>query len=357
MVRRQVSLSRRIRAHWGTLLNTALWGTAAIACLVLYAIQVPGGNTRAIAVAQRHPVIVPQGGRLASINVEVGSVVEAGQALGTVEVPGLSQELEAAQSELAALEATVGGDPERARRFAKDTSGAQARWLAARVALESQRATLVAKELELARLQAPGAAVAALQVEQARAGRDALQVEIAARSDELAALAAAYADARARASGGTDPVLEAQVQAAGARVESLRVRLDNGILRSPAPGVVAATQSVDAGRTLDAGTLPAPGTWMPSGAAAFLVIEPQSMEAVVYLPPARARTLTAGTAVGLAASDGRNIEAKVIGVSPSVEAVPVQQLADPAFPEWGVPVRIRSVNAQLVPGESLAVTF
>lgn len=357
MVRRQVSLARRIRAHLGSLINGALWGTAAITCLVLYGLQAPGGSTRAVAIAQRHPVIVPQGGRLASINVQVGSVVEAGQPLGTVEVPGLAQELEAAQAELGGLEATLAADPERARRFAKDTSGAQARWLAARVALESQRAELVARELELARLQAPGVAVPALEVEQARARRDALQVEIDARAGELSALAEAYADARARASGGVDPVLESQVQAASARVESIRVRLDNGILRAPAPGVVAAPQVVDGGRTLDVGTLPSPGVWLPSGAPAFVVVETEAAVAVVYLPAARARGLTAGASVSLNAADGRSIEAKVVDIGPSVESIPLQQLHDPTLPEWGVAVRVRPVTGSLVPGELLAVSL
>jgi multidrug efflux pump subunit AcrA (membrane-fusion protein) len=298
-----------------------------------------------VAIAQRHPVIVPQGGRLASINVQVGSVVEAGQPLGTVEVPGLAQELEAAQAELGGLEATLAADPERARRFAKDTSGAQARWLAARVALESQRAELVARELELARLQAPGVAV------------HALQVEIDARAGELSALAEAYADARARASGGVDPVLESQVQAASARVESIRVRLDNGILRAPAPGVVAAPQVVDGGRTLDVGTLPSPGVWLPSGAPAFVVVETEAAVAVVYLPAARARGLTAGASVSLNAADGRSIEAKVVDIGPSVESIPLQQLHDPTLPEWGVAVRVRPVTGSLVPGELLAVSL
>ena len=245
----------------------------------------------------------------------------------------------------------------RTRRFAKDTSGAQARWLSARVAVESQRAALVAKELELSRLQSPGAAVPALQIEQARAARDALVVEIAARGEELAALAGAYADARARATSEGDPVLEAQVQAASARVEALRRRLDSGVLRAPAAGLVAAIPQFQSGSPVDAGLLPSPGTWLPGGVAALSVVEDTANEAVLYLPSARAGSLVEGETVTLSGADGRKIAARVLGISPSVEPVPLRQLADPAYPEWGVPVRLLALDSPLRPGEAFAVNY
>ncbi len=357
MVRRRVPLGRRIRAHLGTLVNTGLWCAATATCVVLYLLQAPTGGTLAVAVVKRHPVVVPEGGRMATLQVEVGAVVEVGQELATIEVPGLAEQVRAAQAELAALESTLLGDAESTRRFAKDTSGAQARWLAARVALESQRAQLIAKEMELARLQLPGTAVAVLQVEQARASRDALLVEIEARAEELTALAATYADARERAGAGADPALEAQVQAAGARVGALQQRLDAGTLRAPAAGVVAAIPEVQDGAATEGGHLPSPGTWLPGGVPVLLVVEASAEEAVVYLPPARALALADGAAVTLSGADGRSISARVVSVAASVEAVPLRQLSDPSLPEWGVPVRLRAAGEALKPGEAFAITY
>jgi multidrug efflux pump subunit AcrA (membrane-fusion protein) len=336
------------------LINAGLWVGSALACVFLYLVQAPESSLRAVAVVQRHPVVVPQGGRLATLGVEVGSSVEAGQALGTVEVPGLAQDLVAAQAELSRLQATVGVDPERTRRFAKDASSSQARWMAARVALESQRATLVARELELGRLQAPGAAVPALEIEQAQAGRDALKTEIRVREEELAVLKAAWEAASDRASAGADPVLEAQVQAAEARVGAIRERLEAGVLRAPAAGVVSAISQSSGGSP---GLLPSPGTWLPGGVAALAIVEAEAHEAVVYLPPVRARTLDQGAPVTLEGADGHRIAARVVGVSPSVESVPARQLTNPEYAEWAVPVHVRTVDAVLVPGDSFAVNW
>lgn len=355
-MKRQVSLSRRLRANLGTIINTGLWATAALACLVLYAAAPVSGRPRAVAVVERHPVVVPSSGRLATLEVGAGDTVQAGQVLGSVEVPGLSSRLAGAEAELEALRATLAaGDPSEARRFAKDTAGAQSRWLSSRVELEALRAEAVGLDLELARLQAPGIGVAAAELEQRQAARSAIAARIAAVGEEVAALEAAYVTARSLQAEGSDALLEARVQAAAAEVEELLAEKEASILRAPSAGTVAAVPDRAGVSPIDTGSLPAPGQWLQAGTPAMSVVEPAAREAVAWLSPAQARALASGAPVELRGDDGEIIAAHVVAVGAAVEPVPVRQLADPTVLEWGVPVTMRTDSTLLMPGEGFGI--
>ncbi|GDX81956.1 hypothetical protein LBMAG42_37670 [Deltaproteobacteria bacterium] len=359
MVRRQIPLTRRLRANAGVIANTGIWLGATTMCLVLYAAQGSDAPMHAVAMVEKHPVAVPESGRLASLEVVAGQRVEAGQSLGTIEVPGLAQELVAVQAQLLALQATTeGADPERERRFAKDLSGAQSRWLEGKVTLEAQRAELLGRDMALARLKTPGAAVPASEVEQSQAARDALAREVSAREESVAASERAYVQARALSGGTTDAALEARVQEATARVEMVRARLEASVLRAPTAGTVQPVVSgSDSASPTAAGTLPAAGSWLQAGVPAFAVVEGTTREAVWYVSPDRARELVEGAPVTLESARGERVDAKVLAVSPAVEQVPVRQLADPAMLQWGVAVTVQTAKTELMPGEGFAVRY
>lgn len=348
-------LARRVRANLGAIANAAVWGGSAIFCALLYLAGGSEGGTRAVAVVVRHPVVVPISGRLAAIEVVVGARVEAGQQLGLVAVPGLEQRIVAAQAELQVLHSTLAaGDPAEARRYAKDTAGAQARWLSARVEWESVRAEQVGVDAELSRLRSPGLAVSAIEVERLSARRDTLAARGAALSEGVDALERAYVVASGFEAAGADTVLEARVQAAAARVEELRALQEAAILRAPAAGTVAAVPRTVGATPTDIGTLPAPGTWVEAGIAALSVVETSSREAVAYLPPSVARELKTGEPVTLVSTDRQSIASTVVAVGAAVEPVPLRQLADPTLVEWGVPVTVRTNAAVLTPGEAFS---
>ncbi len=344
MVRRQVPLSRRLRAHAGQLVNAGIWSGAALLSLVLYVVGAPESGTRAVAVVRQHPVYVPESGRLASISVSSGQRVEAGAELGVVEVPGLAQELAAAQAELMAIQAEHGLEgADLARRFVKDSDSAHARWLSARVDLESRRAELVGLDLELSRLETPGAAVPQTDIDLARARRDAARAEIAARVDEVAALERAYVQARSRG-GGADAVLEARVSAAAAMVDALRSRAEASVLRAQAAGTVT-------------GRVPSAGTWLQAGIPAVTLTEATTQEAVVYVSPSLARQLEQGAVASLVGERGDRYDARIATIGPAMEVVPLQQVTDLERPEWGIPVTLTVADAILTPGEALTVEF
>lgn len=355
-MKRQVSLSRRLRANLGAIVNTAVWGASCVVCLVLYVSGPEGGRPRAVAVVERHPVVVPASGRLASLEVAPGQNVTAGQVLGTVEVPGLASRLAAAEAELEALRATLAaGDPLEARRFAKDTAGAQSRWLSAKVDLEALRAEGVAADLALSRLQTPGVGVAALELEQAQAARATISARIAAKSEEVGALEAAYVSARSLQSEGTDALLEARVQAAGAKVEELLAEQEAAVLRAPTAGTVAAVPEMAGTTAVESSAFPTAGQWLQAGLPVLTVIEPATRDAVAWVSPSQARALGAGASLDLRAPDGEVVQAQVVAVGAAVEPVPVRQLADPAVLEWGVPVTVRTDGVLLMPGEDFGL--
>ena len=358
MVRRQVPLGRRIRANAGVIINTLIWVGSAGACLALYMIGGHEAPMHAIALVDRHAVVVPESGRLATLDVVAGQTVQAGESLGTVEVPGLQQELTAAQAQLLALQAaTRGDDPERERRFAKDVAGTQARWLDAQVTVEAQRAELLGRDMALARLKTPGAAVAATQIEQEQAGRDALAREVAVREESVAALERAYVDARAFSGGTADAALEARVLEATSRVEMVRSRLEASVLRAPTAGTIEAMGGSGSGAPNGFAMLPAQGSWLQAGFPALAVVEGTTRLAILYVSPDRARTLVAGAPVTLKTASGTSVAAAVVAIAPAVEMVPVRQLSDPTVLQWGVAVTVQTTTAQLMPGEAFSATY
>lgn len=358
MVRRQVPLGKRIRANAGVIINAIIWVGAAGACFALYMISGHEGPMHAIALVDRHAVVVPESGRLATLDVIVGQTVQAGESLGTIEVPGLLQELAVAQAQLLALQAaTRGDDPERERRFAKDVAGAQGRWLDAKVTVEAQRAELQGRDLALARLTTPGAAVAATEIEQQQAGRDALAREIALREEGVAALERVYIEARAFSGGTADAALEARVLEATSRVEMVRARLEASVLRAPTAGTIEATGGNGSGAPSGFAMLPVQGSWLQAGFPALAVVEGTTRLAVLYVSPDRARTLATGDPVTLETASGTSVAAAVVTLAPAVEMVPIRQLSDPTVPQWGVAVTVQTTDAQLMPGEAFSASY
>ena len=359
MVRRKLPLARRLRANIGTIVNVTVWVGAAMTCAVLYAIRAPDPSMRAVALTQRDTVLAPESGRLATLEVHVGDTVTIGQTLGRLEVPGLNHELAAAEAELAAVTAALKeGDPDRARRFIKDTASAEARYLAASVALEGDKAALVGLNLEVGRLSAAGAGVAAAELEAKRAARDTLAADLAAKETEVSALQRTYQEVRALREDGDDPTLEAAVEAAAAAVEQVKARMDQATLRAPADGVVAALSRGSAtAAPLEMGTLPSVGMWCPAGTPVLEIVASSSQDAVLYLSPERARELVAGEPVELATALGETFPGKIVAVAPAVEAVPLRLLVDPTVMQWGVPVTVRADSARLLPGEAFDIAF
>lgn len=344
MVRRRIPLSRRFRAIRGQLLLGAVWLGAVAATIALTFAEDPHSYGRGVAVIDTRPVLAPESGRIASVAVTPGQAVAAGDVLAVLEVPGLAQRIAAADAEVAAARRLLEtGDPDRARRFARDVDSLRAQLLSTRVDLESERARLVGFESELTRLSAPGVAVSASVVDAARAQRDASKATVAAREAEVAGLERAVAGAQARVSDSGDPAATALAVAVADR-DALQAELEANTLRAFTGGHVE-------------GRVPAAGEWVQAGLPVLTLVAPPSGEVVAYVSVVHAQRLHTGAQLSVRPDSGHVVPAVIERVGVQVQQVPLRQQRDPTVPEWGVPVTLKVADVGLTPGELVSVDF
>ncbi len=360
-MKRSIPLGRRLRAARGQIIMATVWLAAATVSGALLLTQDTTSHHGAVASTRTHHVRVPMSGRIASINVTPHQRVEAGEVLASIEVPGIHQQIAAAEAEVRSLEAQIGADEaDRGRRFARDLEGARASWLSARVNLERDRTSLAGAEMELARAGSPGVLMAAGEIERLTVVRDAARAAIDARTTEVTALERNYGEARDRAGVAQGDVLTAAIEAATVKLESLRAVAEANVLRAPASGVVTAPVGAVArdGRTdvIDE-IFPVAGQWAQAGVPVLMITEPATQDAVVFVDIQRARALAPGAAVSLRAGGGQRYAATVRAVGVAVEPVPLRQLRDQTIAEWGVPVTLQVLDQALTPGEALSVEF
>lgn len=362
-MKRRLPLVRRLRAARGKIVMAAVWLGAATLSGTLLLLQHELGETTTMAVAsmQSHYVRAPESGRLATLVVTPGQRVEAGELLATVEVPGMAQQIAAAEAELRSLEAQLGmEEADRGRKFARDLESARASWLSARVALERERAELTGAEQDLARVRAPGVLVAAGEIERLSVLRDAARAAVDARAAEVDALERNYGDARARAGVSGSAQLQAAVEAAAVHLESLRAVAAANALHAPIQGVVSApigTMARDGRADILEEAFPVPGQWVQAGVPVMMITPPSTQDAVVFVDIALAKDLAPGAAVSVRSGAGQRFEATVRAVGVAVEPVPLRQLRDQTRAEWGVPVTLQVIDRALTPGEALSVEF
>jgi multidrug resistance efflux pump len=329
----------------GQIILGLVWCAAAVGSAFLGVLQESGGNGVAMALLEAHPVLAPESGRIASVSVVPGQTVSAGDVLAVVEIPGLTQELAAAEAELVAEGQVLHtDDADRARRFARDLDQLRAQLLSARVDLESERALLAGLESEVARQSAPGVAVSQSAVDAVKTQRDASKATVAAREAEIQVLERAVAAAGGRQAGSGNAGT-ASLTAAEAYRDALRARVESCTLRAYAPGTVGLV-------------VPRPGQWVQAGLPVLQVDEATTGEAVAYVNPARAQRLAPGTTVVVhPESRSGSVVATIRSVGAAVVAVPLRQQHDPTVPEWGVPITLQIGDGVLTPGEVLAVEF
>lgn len=357
MVAGRIPFQRRLRAYTRKIIAFLFWLGAAFTSAILYNLE-PSSDILATAQVDLYPVRAGSNGRIAEMKVVEGQQVVAGETLAILEVPGLSEQIKAAEAQVDALVgnlAVEGG--ERDRRYARDLDGSRARWLAATVSLRDQEAALVELKVQYDRMTQPGLDLPALEVESLRVRRDALELAIAARRAEVDALEGDMQRSQARARGLLDPATQAQLDALRARVDTLKAQQAATVLVAPHDGVVgrAVGQRSDDPLT-ERSALPGVGTWVTAGELVLTITPASTREAVLWVDSLIARRLKAGQPLTLQSAGG-TATAEVQRVGPAVVAVPLQGRADPLVAEWKVPVVVRTVEAALIPGEQLAADF
>lgn len=298
---------------------------------------------------------VAQGDALALLD---GAALEARLATAAAEVERLSAELGAAAARLAdEAELTASDRVAELRRFRNDED--ELRLDALGVAVELERDRLDRDRLQ-ARLDRIGGLAdqglhPALERDDLALRIRGLDGAITRNEALLEGVERAAEDAAARRAAFTAslpgslpldehlrPLREA-VQVQSLRVAEVAVLRSQLVLRAPIAGRV---------RALGAGA----GQTVRLGDAVAVVADPVATRVVAYLPAARAHGVAPGARLVLArAADPRaHAETVVFQVGPAVEQLPPLLWADPAMPEYGVPVTaFATPSLALVPGEPI----
>jgi len=236
-------------------------------------------------------------GRVASLAVDEGEVVHAGQALGQLDAAPIERELHEAEGALASLKA----------RHALLAAGYRPEEVAqARATLAERRAALLGAEQELARqteLRGSGA-TSQRGYDEALAARDQAQARVAAAEQSLKQLATGFRKEEV-AEGG------ANMLRAEASVAQSQLRLEDTTLKAPADGVIL-TRAAE------------PGAILASGATVFTLSLARPVWVRAYVGEPDLGRAAPGTAVELYTDSrpGKPYHGRIGYVSPNAEFTP-----------------------------------
>jgi HlyD family secretion protein len=236
-------------------------------------------------------------GRVERLTVDEGGAVQAGAVLGELDRDGLLTRLREAEAGVSASEA-------RLSLLRAGSTRAEIDQVAATV--EERRAALRDAQADVDRLRTlrESGAIAERDYENAASGRD----EAAAR---LRNAEGALADVRAGARPEEVAEAAANLERARAAVESIRIQLDDTVLRAPAAGVIL-TRAVE------------PGALVSNGQTAFTLSLVRPVWARVFVDAENLGRMAPGARVRLTAdgAPGRIYAGQVGYVSPTAEFTP-----------------------------------
>lgn len=339
---------------WGALIALALW---------LYRGIGPGSPVRGFAETLPYRLSATEPARVESVVVKVGDHVREGDVLATFDASSLNAEIKVVEAEKARALADLGkttaearaahleqtrsqtGDADQVARASRD----------AKTRLETARAELKAVEAELAR-RAPlvkegvlrAQDLADLQIKKAALGKQVAEetaglAMLGGQAD--AAKALAPPDEAAWVAAMTAP-LDEEVKTLDNRLQLLRVRRDQYVLRAPADGSVT---SVAGGRA----------TVVTPGAPLIEIVADSSARIVACVIEGTHEPVEPGDqAVAWPLEDRtRELTGRSVAVSPVME-LPARCWRNPRVPMWGRLVTVELVPATgLVPGEAFEVRF
>jgi multidrug resistance efflux pump len=141
--------------------------------------------------------------------------------------------------------------------------------------------------------------------------------------------------------------LREQISLQQARIEQLHLQIASMVISAPISGEIA-------------GIYHWPGAAVQAGQPIVTIAATDALYLVSYIRPQQRLRPEIGMKVRLRTRHPGSpaFESQIETVGPQVEPVPPQQLADPALPEWGLPVRIpvpQEMNVR--PGEVLDIVF
>ena len=267
------------------------------------------------------------GGRIVALFSDEGDVVESGDTLALLREPEIGAAVSLRAAEVARAEAV----------WRDLVAGPRQQEIEAAVAeMEASGAELQSAEAELKRVEGLFNAelISELNVDQARAARDAALARRAAAEERLALLRAGYR---------TEQILAARrdVEAAGARYQAAVELADELVVRAPISGVVLV-------RPVE------PGELVAVGATLFTLGDPDSLWMRVYISAPQIVAVKLGQAaqVEVDGMPNRIFEGRVVEIATRAEFTPRAALTEEerANLVFGVKISLEPSGGVLKPG-------
>jgi len=98
-----------------------------------------------------------------------------------------------------------------------------------------------------------------------------------------------------------------------------------------------------------------PGEIVFGGDPVIQITRTSTSEVLAFVPTPNAIGLEAGVSAWVVRSTGQVVPAALISVGSGPQPLPEQLWHNPAYPEWGVPVRIQLAKGEIGPGEQVVV--
>ena len=99
----------------------------------------------------------------------------------------------------------------------------------------------------------------------------------------------------------------------------------------------------------------APGEVVFGGDPILQISRTGTSEVLAYLPTLSAIGLEASAVAWVVRSNGQIIKGALVSVGGSPQPLPEQLWHNPAYPEWGVPIRVKLASGEIGPGEPVVV--
>jgi multidrug resistance efflux pump len=299
-----------------------------------------------------HLSVAPLGAaRIASLSVQLGQRVKAGEVIAQLDGRLLEAKRDGLSAELAKAEAVLS-----AQRGIQEASVMRGElWaLRARASERGDRAALevLERQMKIYDSLASDHLVTPLQVSATDRERKTLDARVAAYDtarqqgraglDWLTAPGGSHASTVAAR---LEPYKEA-VSAAQAELRQAELALEELVLKAPADGCVTAI-------------LHRPGEVVPAGTEIVTVISGRPGVVQVSAPEKAAANLHVGSHVRVRRTGfwTRSLDASVLELAPEIDEAPPRARSSPSVPTWGRRMVVQTAATDLLPGELVYVVF
>ncbi len=323
-------------------------GAAAAFWLLSHGGALSQTSVRGYAEAVDHALGPIQAGRIATVEVQLGQRVKAGDVVARLDTRALEIQLQVAESQLAEAQAQLGAEHSIQ---AVQVLRAEIATLKLRATRSKNRAELAEVTQQLARLEklADERLVQARDVEQSRLRKAGLSASVATLDEaadrgEGVARGATAGSASAQVQKRLAPFREL-VHTREAEVRAARLALDEAVIRAKTDGTVAMI-------------LHRPGDVVPAATEVVRVASARPGYVVCWLPERMVTRVAIGGAATVrgAGAFERSFGARVVEVSPEIEELPPRARTSLTVPAWGRRVVLESWPSRpLVLGETLNV--